>query len=400
MNAKRLISTLMATVLLAGVVGAHQSKTDKSVEFRPHWYLQLQGGAAYTLGETNFGDLISPAVFLSGGYKFHPAWGVRVGLGGWQGKGCTVVSNSVYKYDFVQGNVDLMLDFSSLVGGFNHRRVCSVFAFAGLGVLGGVNNDEAVALADAGEPLSYVWRDSKCFVAGRLGLGVDFRAGDRVNLSIEANSEFLSDHFNSKKAGNLDWQFNLLAGVSFRFGKNHRESAVYAAEQAAAEAAAKAAAEKRAAEQKAAAEKAAAEKAAADKAAAEKAAAEKAAADKAAAEKAAAERAAVAKEHSENIFFRIGSSVIRKTEAKKLDALAEWMKSNADYRVDVVGYADKETGSSAVNMRLSANRAENVRKYLVKAGVDAQRIAIDHKGDTVQPFDNASQNRVVICTLE
>lgn len=400
MNAKRLISTLMATVLFAGVVGAHQSKTDKSVEFRPHWYLQLQGGAAYTLGESNFGDLVSPAAFLSAGYKFHPVWGVRVGLGGWQGKGCSVVANSIYKFDFVQGNVDLMLDFSSLVGGFNHRRVCSVFAFAGLGILGGVNNDEAVALADAGEPLSYLWRDSKCFVAGRLGLGVDFRVGERVNLNIEANSAFLSDRFNSKKAGNLDWQFNLLAGVSFRFGKNHRESAVYAAEQAAAEAAAKAAAEKRAAEQKAEAERIAAEKAAAEKALAEKRAAEQAAAERLLAEKAAAERAAIAKEHSENIFFRIGSAAIRKAEMKKLDALVEWMKSNADYRVDVVGYADKETGSAAVNSRLSAQRAENVRKYMVKAGIESDRIAVDHKGDTVQPFGVASQNRVVICTLE
>lgn len=400
MNAKRLIFTLMATVLFAGGVGAHQSKTDKSVEFRPHWQLQLQGGAAYTLGEANFGDLVSPAAFLSAGYKFHPAWGVRVGLGGWQGKGCAVAANRIYKYDFVQGNADLMLDFSSLVGGFNHRRVCSVFAFAGLGILGGVNNEQAVALADAGEPLSYVWRDSKCFAAGRLGLGVDFRVGEYVNLNIEANSAFLSDHFNSKKAGNLDWQFNLLAGVSFRFGKNHRESAIYAAELAAAEAAAKAAAEKRAAE-KAEEERIAAEKAAAEKALAEKRAAEQAAAEKAEAERIAAEkRIAMAKEHSENIFFRIGSANIRKSEMKKLDALVEWMKSNADYRVEVVGYADKETGSAAVNKRLSAVRAENVCKYLVKAGVESERIAIDHKGDTVQPFDSPSQNRVVICTLE
>ncbi|MGN0007125.1 MAG: OmpA family protein [Alistipes sp.] len=390
----------MATVLFAGVVGAHQSKTDKSVEFRPHWYLQLQGGAAYTLGEADFGNLVSPAAFLSAGYKFHPAWGVRVGIGGWQGKGCAVVADNTYKFDFVQGNIDLMLDFSSLVGGFNHRRVCSVFVFAGLGVLGGVNNDEAVALADAGEPLSYLWRDSKCFVSGRLGLGVDFRVGERVNLNIEANSAFLSDHFNSKKAGNLDWQFNLLAGVSFRFGKNHRESAVYAAEQAAAEAAAKAAAEKRAAEQKAEVERIAAEKAAAEKALAAKQAAERAAAERAAAEKAAAEHAAAAKEHSENIFFRIGSAVIRKAEMKKLDALVEWMKSNADYGVAVVGYADKETGSAALNKHLSAQRAENVRKYMVKTGVEADRIVVDSKGDTVQPFQVAAQNRVVICTLE
>ncbi len=399
MKVKCLISAILATVLFAGTAGAHQSKTDKSVEFRPNWNLQLQGGAAYTLGESRFGDLVSPAVFLSAGYRFHPAWGFRIGLGGWQGKGGCAASDNLYKFGFVQGNADLLLDFSALTGGFNHRRVCSVFIFAGVGMLGGVDNDEAVALAAKGEPLTYVWDGSKCFAAGRIGLGTDFRAGDRVNLSLEFNSEFLSDHFNSKKAGNLDWQFNLLVGVSVRFGKNHRPSAVYAAEQAAAEVAARAAAGKRAAEQKAEQERIAAEQAAAEasaRAEAEKLAAER----KAEQERMAAERAALASEHSDNIFFRIGSSVIRHSEKKKLEALTEWMKSNPDYHVDVVGYADRETGSPTLNDRLSVERADNVCRYLVDAGIAVGRISVRHFGDTVQPFAEPEKNRVVICTLE
>ena len=42
---------------------------------------------------------------------------------------------------------------------------------------------------------------------------------------MELNANMLSDKYNSKKAGNLDWQFNALAGFTFRFGKNHKKAA-------------------------------------------------------------------------------------------------------------------------------------------------------------------------------
>ena len=320
MKFRQLTLILVATIAFVGVSFAQQSKSDESVEFRPHWSLQVQGGAAYTLGETKFGDLISPAAYLHAGYKFHHGLGVRFGIGGWQGKGYAVMQQQGYSYKFLQGNIDFMVDLSSLIGGFNHRRVASVFAFAGLGLNGGIDNKKAVEISNAGPALEYLWSPTKFFVAGRLGLGVDFRCSDIISVNLEANTNFLSDHFNSKRADNLDWHFNLLAGITFRFGKCYRPSKVYAAkvaaEKAAAEAAAKAAAEKAAAE-KAAAEAAA--KAAAEKAAAEKAAAEKAAAEKAEKERLAAERAALITEHSQNVFFTIGSSYIRRDEGKKLD---------------------------------------------------------------------------------
>lgn len=401
MNFKRLLLAIFVVLASTSIATAQQSKSDSSVEFRPNWNIQLQGGAAYTLGDTDFGKLISPAVYFNAGYKFHSMLGVRVGVGGWQAKGAATILDAVYKYNFVQGNADFMLDLSSMFGGFNHRRVANVYMFAGVGVVGAFNNKEAEALAESYQ-FDNLWTGSKCFAAGRFGVGIDFRCSDRFSVGLEGNANFMSDKFNSKKSKNLDWNFNLLAGVSYRFGKNYQPSKAYAEakakEEAARVAAEKAAAEKAAAE-KAAAEKVAAEKAAAEKAAAEKAAAEKAA-EKAAAEKAAAERAAIAKENSTEPAFLIGSYKIRSNEAKKIDTLAQWLTEHKDYTVKVVGYADKSTGTPAVNMELSKKRANAVQKRLVNKGVEPERITVEAKGDTEQPFAKPEQNRVVLCIVQ
>ena len=400
---KRLTMIAVALLMLGGVASAQQSKSDESLEFRPHWSLKLQGGAAHTRGEAQFLELISPAAQLSASYNFHHAMGVRFGLSGWQGKGSVLsTEKELYKFQYGQLNADYVLDLASLIGGFKHDRIFSPYIFAGIGGAYGFNNEEAAALKADPEysaMLPYYW-DNLPLVVGRFGLGADFWVSKRVALGLEANSNFYSDKFNSKEdmSGLLaDWQFNVLAGITFRLGDNTRPSAVYAAAVAAAEAAAAEAAAKAAAE-KAEAERLAAEKAAAEKAAAEKAAAEKAARE--AAEKAAAERAAKAAENSDNVFFTINSTYIRKAEGEKLVKLAEWMKANPDFNVALVGHADRETGTPAGNMKLSENRAKVVKERLIKLGVPAERISTAFKGDTVQPFAENNKNRVVTCTLE
>lgn len=391
MNLKR-FSLVLAAAMISAAALAQQSKSDPSVEFRPQWSLQLQGGAAYTLGEAAFGDLLSPAAFINAEYRFIPALSLRFGIGGWQGKGCQVVTNTIYSYKFGQGNIDLKLDLCNLFGGFNHKRVCNVYILGGVGGMYGFSNG-ANSISPAPE---YTW-ERKFFVPGRMGTGIDFRLGNRISLGIEGNANVMSDRFNSKKADNADWQFNLLAGLTVHFGKNHRTSRAYLAAQEEARAAEAAAAAAEA--QRIAAEKAKAEEEAAIKAA-EKAAAEKEAAEKAEAQAKAAEHAKAAQEHSDNIWFTIGSAKIRKEEATKLEELAKWLVENPDFSVAVVGYADQETGNSNVNMQLSKSRAANVKDVLMKNGVAEGRIATDHKGDTVQPFEQAQQNRVVICTVE
>ena len=377
---KRLTMIAVALLMLGGVASAQQSKSDESLEFRPHWSLKLQGGAAHTRGEAQFLELISPAAQLSASYNFHHAMGVRFGLSGWQGKGSVLsTEKELYKFQYGQLNADYVLDLASLIGGFKHDRIFSPYIFAGIGGAYGFNNEEAAALKADPEysaMLPYYW-DKLPLVVGRFGLGADFWVSKRVALGLEANSNFYSDKFNSKEdmSGLLaDWQFNVLAGITFRLGDNTRPSAVYAAAVAAAEAAAAEAAAK--------------------------AAAEKAEAERLAAEKAAAERAAKAAENSDNVFFTINSTYIRKAEGEKLVKLAEWMKANPDFNVALVGHADRETGTPAGNMKLSENRAKVVKERLIKLGVPAERISTAFKGDTVQPFAENNKNRVVTCTLE
>ncbi len=386
-------------VLSGSVASAQQSKSDETLEFRPHWSIGVQGGAAYTLGETSdFGKLVSPAAALNFQWQFHHAFGLRLGLGGWQGKGAIVTPEEfIYPFRYGQLSADVMMDLTSLIGGFNHKRVCSAYVFAGVGAAYGFDNSDAAPYMCQ---LEYYW-EQKFFVPGRFGLGVDFRLSDVVSLGLEGNTNIFSDHFNSKyeQTSPVDWQFNLLAGLKFRLGSNTRPSQAYAdkvaAEEAAA-AAAKAAAEAAAAE----AERLAAERLAAEKAAAAKAAAEKAAAEKAAAEKAAAERAALAAENSTDVAFTIGSTYIRKSEDAKIVALAEWLKANPDFTVALVGYADRETGTTKGNLELSKKRAAVVAARLAKLGVDENRISSDYKGDTVQPFQVNDKNRVVLCTVK
>ncbi|MBR6721091.1 MAG: OmpA family protein [Alistipes sp.] len=402
MKIKNFTLTLIAMCCCVSVfAGRPQSKTDETVEFRPHWDIQLQGGAAYTLGESSkFTDLVSPAAFLSTNYKFHPAMGVRFGLGGWQGKGIYIEEKDVYKYNFAQLFADYKLDLSTLIGGYNHKRVCGVYVFAGISGMYGFNNREvneiAASLPSWSEQFEYKW-DERAFFTGRLGLGLDFRVSKRVNLNLEANAEMLSDHFNSKRADNLDWQFNLLAGVSVGFGDKTSESRVWR-EKVEAEEAARIAAERAEAERREA-ERRENERLENERREAERIRKEQEAAELAA-KKAAAERAAKIEENSDNVFFLIGSSYIRKAELEKVNKLAEWMKANEDFNLCIIGHADKETGSAKGNMKLSEQRVNNVKKALVKAGIPESRIVADFKGDTVQPFEENAKNRVVTCTLE
>ena len=61
---------LLATAVLASLgmnAMAQATYTDKDgneYQFKKHAFLDIQGGAQYTLGEAKFGDLISPNVQL------------------------------------------------------------------------------------------------------------------------------------------------------------------------------------------------------------------------------------------------------------------------------------------------------------------------------------------------
>ena len=381
------LTLILAVALGAQVAFAQQSKSDPSVEFNPHWYGQIQGGAAYTIGETTFKNLISPAGALSLGYQFNPSLGVRLNAAGFQGKGAVVAPLEVYKFNYLQGAADLTINLAQLFG-YKHDRVFNPFVFIGggaaLGFRNGANN---VTKTNPKEYFALLWTGKMITPVARVGLGADFRLSDAVALTLEVNDNILSDKFNSKKVGHPDFQFNALAGLKINFGKTTRPSAKYLAELAAAEAAA-------------AAEKARLEAERAAKLAAEKAAAEKAAADKLAAEKAAAEKLA-AEMRQVNTFFTINSYVISDEEAAKLIRYIDWLKANPDVNIAIAGHADKGTGTKRINQKLSEQRAAAVKAFLTERGIAESRIvSVVANGDRIQPFAENDLNRVVISTIE
>ena len=386
------LTLILAVALGAQVAFAQQSKSDPSVEFNPHWYGQIQGGAAYTIGETAFKNLISPAGALSLGYQFNPTLGVRFNAAGFQGKGAVVSPLEVYKFNYLQGAFDLTLNLAQLFG-YKHDRVFNPFVFIGGGAAFGFNNGaNKVTKTNPKEYFALLWEKNMITPVARVGLGADFRLSDAVALTLEVNDNVLSDKFNSKKVGHPDFQFNALAGLKINFGKTTRPSAKYLAELAAAEAAAAAEKARLEAERQA---KLAAEKAAAEKAAAEKAAAEKAAAAKAAAEALAAEMRQV------NTFFTINSYVISDEEAAKLVRYIDWLKANPDVNIAIAGHADKGTGTKRINQKLSEQRAAAVKDFLVERGIAESRIvSVVANGDRIQPFEENDLNRVVISTIE
>ena len=89
MNRKKLWLTAFVLALGGTVSFAQEQKIKEEgkIEFRPHWFMQVQAGAAHTVGEAKFFDLISPAAAVNIGYQFAPAWSARVGGSGWQAKG-------------------------------------------------------------------------------------------------------------------------------------------------------------------------------------------------------------------------------------------------------------------------------------------------------------------------
>ncbi len=379
---KTILSCLM---LLAGIsANAQEQKGTTEYVFEPHWYVQVQPlGVQYTLGERDFGDLLSYNVQAAVGRQFSKLWGARLAVNAWQSKGGSKYDGQGYawankeygwKWKYVAPSVDATLNLSNLIAGFNPNRVFNLNAFAGIGLNIAFSNGEAATANtqiknDLGltgyEPLAYLWDGTKVRLFGQFGLNADFKLNDAWSINVELAANTLNDKYNSKKAGNWDWYFNALAGIKYNFGKTYSTRFIPAPEP-----------EIRYVEK-----------------VVEKIVEVPAPAP--------AETAATAAEPlRRDIFFTIGKTIIRKNQQQKINDVVEYMKANPEAKVNVTGYADAGTGNDRINDRLAAGRADVVVKALKKAGISASRISYDSKGARVQPFADNDSNRVSIVIAE
>ncbi len=99
------------------------------------------------------------------------------------------------------------------------------------------------------------------------------------------------------------------------------------------------------------------------------------------------------------VTFESGKSALKPDSYTILDIVAASLVANPDIRVEIAGHTDN-TGSAAVNTRLSQARADAVRAYLASKGVGPERMVAKGYGPTVPVATNTTpagraQNRRV-----
>ena len=381
-------SILLSSLLALGCTAASAQEAKTVNVFNPHGYLQVQIGGQETLGEIGFSDLLSPNVQIGYGYNFNKVVGARISVNAWQSKAGQNFLGQTYKWkwNYVAPMVDATFNLSNLFCGFNPNRDVNFGVFGGIGVNIAWNNDEATTaqdnmnkaynsmlnsaygdkvndankIAKAESDLAYLWTDSKVRLAARLGANVDFRVSDRVSLGLEVSANTLSDHYNSKKAGNPDWYFNALVGAKIALGKTYTTKVVPAPKPV-----------------------------------------EKIIEriiEKPVVAPVKEEVKEVAEENfRRDIFFTIGNSTIAKSQRNKISEIVTYMQENPDAKITLTGYADKGTGSAAINDKIAARRAQTVYNTLAAKGVAKNRMIKKSMGSRVQPFEKNAMNRVTIC---
>lgn len=369
---KRIKSLLVAALLLGGAtaVMAQATYTDaegNEYQFKKHLFLDVQGGAQYTLGEADFGDLISPNVQLGLGYQFNPWFAGRIQANAWQSKGGyngwnelkqPVAINTDYKFNYVAPGIDFIFNLSNAFCGWNPNRVFNVIAFLGAGANFAWSNDDAVAMADANH-MRYIWDGTKIKPFGRGGVELNFRVSKAVSIMVEGNANILNDRYNSKKADNPDWYFNALAGLRINLGGSYTKKAPEPTPEPAPEPEPEPYVEPTPAP-------------------------------------APAPVVQKADPLRRDVFFTINKFTVTKNEMPKVDDIVAYLNEHPEAKVNVTGYADAGTGNDRINDRLAKQRADAVVKVLKDKGIAESRIASDSKGARVQPFAENNKNRVTI----
>ena len=364
--------TIMSCLLALGFLSASAQDQLPRTEyvFNPHWYVQIQPlGLQYTLGEVDFGDLNSYNVQAAIGRQLSPVFGLRLAVNAWQSKAGSEINGAKYLWDwkYVAPSLDLTINLSNALCGYNPNRVFNFGMFLGGGANIGFSNDKAADAQKAMDAthgvntLEYIWDGTKVRPFAQGGVTADFKLSDAVSLGIELSANTLSDKYNSKKADNWDWYFNALAGVKINLGSTYTTRVIPAPEP------------------------------------------EIRYVEKVVEKVVEVEKPVPAKMEPlrRDIFFLINKTEIRPEEAQKVKDIANYMNEHPTSKVMITGYADAGTGNDKINDRLAAGRADAVVKSLKEDyGIAESRISYDSKGSRVQPFAENDQNRVSICIAE
>jgi outer membrane protein OmpA-like peptidoglycan-associated protein len=91
-----------------------------------------------------------------------------------------------------------------------------------------------------------------------------------------------------------------------------------------------------------------------------------------------------------NLFFDLGKATLKPESAPELKRILQVMSENKALVIEISGHTDN-TGSDEINNKLSLERANAVKDYLLKAGIDTARIRTKGYGKTKPKADNSTE---------
>lgn len=386
-----------------------------------NFFFQLQAGVSHSMSENvrfyHFFKAERPAIVFSVGKYFYPQFGLRLSLG-WINQVSFVDKNvrnnmppgyeADYSFNMGQAFLDGLFDLHSIFGGVKENRRFSIVAILGLGylrtfgfsdmatkwndrhnyLLGLLGKDYRnkieTYIDEKGETQTrraYAYEvDTKGgnYFAGHVGFMANYKINDAWDINLEATFNGTDDAYNGVRCRRVyDSYVNVMAGVSYhikdpRGSRRYRYSYLTDADRV--EIINRTIIET---------------------------------------EDSLAEAMKPIRQVKEKVidyeeilqtvveFYR-DKTFITDAQKQNVYSVAAFMQSHPDINLTIVGYADVQTAYPAYNWQLSRQRAENVYNMLVnECGVDPNRLKMDWKGDTEQPFNLVNEwNRAVVFKLE
>lgn len=386
---------ILVAALAAGAVAANAQQAIEKTGFADNWSVGIDGGVTTPIYRAPFWGDMRGVVGLNVSHQLTPTFGLGV-------EASWGVNTSSWHNGFKSANA---FD-NSYVGAFGTVNLFNLFG--GYPCKGRFFDVELVAGAGWGH--TYYAKEQALdqnYFATKVGLNLNFNVSKCVTVSLKPS--FAWD-MTSKTSGMLlhgeeayiapskqstcaydkrNATFNLMAGVTFHFGKGFNCVRPY--DQAEVDGLNAQINDLRGAVEAQAAENAAL--AAANAGLAAELEACKTQAPK------------VVKEEVNTlnsvryVFFKIGRYNIGADQMPNVEMIAAYLKNHPGSTVTIKGYASPD-GPEEVNIRLANQRAEAVKDALIKKyKVDANRIKAEGEG-IGNMFKEESWNRVAICILD
>ena len=361
MKTKNLLTAAVALLM----AGAAQAQTNTWTSYS---FIEAQGGVQLTSTDAPMDKLITPTAALSFGHYFTPVVGARLHVNAWQSKSGLTATDQYYKWKYVTPDLDLLVNLTNLFSkGSDHAL--NVILLGGVGLNYAWDNDELKALNLPANTMPLAWDKNRLSHNLRAGLRLETNQAKPFGVSLEVNANSLDDRFNSKTNDKDDWMFTAMLGLNFRFG--HKKAAPrYVTKTIEV---------------------------------IDTFEVDEPITIKVKEKQPKTKTESKHMKMNEAIFFKIRESDANAASGidEAIKKVAELMKCSDDAMFTVTGYADKGTGTAKQNKKYAKQRADDVAKKLVEQyGLDAKRLKIDSKGDTVQPFEDNDKNRCVIVTGE